>query len=104
MKARRSIMLRSILATALLIAVVGPSAARDNEIPKEAREAFDKAAQIELYSLDPSRTEKKEENGEYFHGWRVLGKTTLKGDAAKKVRAAVERGVKDSDGSVAACF
>jgi len=75
----------------------------DNEIPKGAREAFEKAAEFDLYSLDPSQG-RKNEGGGSFHGWKVLGKTTLKGADAKTVREAVEKGRKDSNGLVAACF
>lgn len=89
---------------ALVLAAGGRSAGADNEIPKEAREAFEKAAEFELYSVDPDRFAKKDGKAELLHGWKVLGKTTLKGDAAKRARAAVAKGIKDSDGSVAACF
>jgi hypothetical protein len=87
-----------------VIVLSGWSFGRDNEIPKEAKEAFDKAAQFELYSLDPDRLASKDEKVDLFHGWKVLGKIVVKGADAKKVRAAVEKGVRDSDGSVAACF
>ena len=90
------------LAASLL---VGPaSRAADNELPKEVRDAFEKATEYDLYSLDPSRLRKKDAKDELFHDWKVLGKTRLKGDAAKKIRAAIDKGRKDSDGSVAACF
>lgn len=69
------------------------------DLPKDVVNAFDKADGFELYSLDPAAGV-----GEGFHGWLVLGKTTLKGDAAKTVRAAVEKGRKDSDGRQAKCF
>lgn len=88
----------------LVLAVAGRSAAADNEIPKEARAAFEKATEFELFSIDPDRQAKKDDKAELLHGWKVLGKTTLKGDAAKKARAAIQKGIKDSDGSVAACF
>jgi len=75
----------------------------DNEIPKGAREDFEKTVEVELYSLDPSQGRKNEGDGS-FHGWKVLGKTTLKGADSKTVREAVEKGRRDSDGLVAGCF
>jgi hypothetical protein len=75
-----------------------------NEMPKEAKEAFQKAAEFDLYSLDPSPEGRNEKSPERFHGWTVFGKTTLKSDAAKTIHDAIEKGRKDSDGKVAACF
>lgn len=66
---------------------------------KTALDAFEKATEFELYSLNPKPVR---EGG--FHGWPVLGSTPLKGDGAKQVRAAVEKGRAESDGSVAGCF
>jgi hypothetical protein len=85
----------------VLACLVPPSL--DNEIPKGAREAFEKAAQFELYSLDPFKGQQNEGDSS-FHGWKVLGKTALKGANAQTVREAVEKGRSDSDGSVAKCF
>ena len=75
-----------------------------NDLPKAAREAFEKAAEFELYSLDPDRGEGTEKGPDVFHGWKVLGKTTVKGDSVPLVRDAVEKGRKESDGAVAGCF
>ena len=86
------------------LAFFGCSRAADNDLPKEVREAFEKATEFELYSLDPAREIKKDDKVMLFHDWKVLGKTTLKGDDAKQVRTAIDKGRKDSDGSVAACF
>jgi hypothetical protein len=100
-------MSRLACSLAILLAFGGNASARDNEIPKEAREAFAKATECELYSIDPARLPEKNDEAkkaDLFHGWKILGKTTLKGDDVKKVRAAIEKGAKDSDGSVAGCF
>src|SRR5262249_35300364 len=57
----------------------------------------------ELYSLDPSRLTEPPKDG--FHGWKVLGKTTVKdADTRKTLLAALEKGAKDNDGKVAGCF
>ena len=81
-----------MLTLALALAVAG-------DLPKEVREAFEKAESFELYSLNPAVEAKTG-----FHGSLVLGKLTLKGDDAKAVREAIEKGAKDSDGRVAKCF
>lgn len=93
-----------LLTAALAFGFVDSVRAVDNDFPKEVREAFEKATEFDLYSLDPDRQGKKSDKDTLFHDWKVLGKTTLKGDDAKKVRAAIDKGRKDSDGSVAACF
>src|SRR5262249_13241443 len=40
-----------------------------------------------------------------FHGWKVLGKTAVKEKADRgKLVEALEKGIKENDGTVAACF
>src|SRR5262249_33843553 len=74
-----------------------------NEAPPAAKEALEKAEQLELYSLSPERLEEKPKDG--FQGWRVIGKTVVKEKAAReKLVAAFERGWEESEGAVAACF
>jgi hypothetical protein len=94
----------SALVCATVLASCANIRAADNDLPKDVREAFEKATEFDLYSLDPSRMVEKNKKDTLFHDWKVLGKTTLKGDTAKNVRAAIDKGRKDSDGSVAACF
>ena len=89
-----------MIRTGWMACLVMAAAARGNEIPKGAAEAFEKATEFDLYSLDPGADGVK--GG--FHGWKVLGKTSLKGDDVKKVRDAVEKGRKESDGTQAKCF
>jgi hypothetical protein len=50
------------------------------------------------------RGEKDIPAGSDFHGFRILGKTTLKDETRKTIVAGLYKGIKDSDGSVAACF
>jgi hypothetical protein len=71
------------------------------ELPGCVREAFARASTLELYSLDPS---KKHAEGRGFHDWEVLGTITLEGAQAKVAREAIEKGVRDSDGTGAKCF
>src|SRR4051812_29507691 len=76
---------------------------RGAEITADARAALEKAGEWELYSLDPKRQTDPPKDA--FHGWKVLGKTTVNdADARKKLLAALEKGAKDNDGIAAACF
>jgi hypothetical protein len=63
-----------------------------------------KAAEIEVLSLDPSEGEDNKA-GDAFHGWKVLGKTTVQEKAVrKKIAAAVARGVALAPKLAAKCF
>ena len=85
------------------------SAAPASAASAEARADFNEAAKLieqadsfDLYSLNPE-SEGEDKNG--FHGYTVLGKTTLKDKATReKVLAAIKKGVGDSDGKAARCF
>jgi hypothetical protein len=100
-------MTRTRLIAAVAAALAAGLAAPDKDpkaaLPPEALKALDQAKALELYSLDPGPT--KEKPADAFHGFKVLGKTTVKADEARKaLAAAVLKGVADSDGSVADCF
>src|SRR5262249_56401493 len=61
----------------------------------------EKAKELELYSL--ARSERGVKDG--FHGWKVLGSTTVKdAETVKKLAAAFKKGVEENNGIVAACF
>jgi hypothetical protein len=78
-----------------------------NELPPAVQAVLDKASTVELLSLDPAGIAKTDDVPEKdrFHGYRVLGRTTLKdADPRKAVLAALDKGIKDSDGKVARCF
>jgi hypothetical protein len=75
----------------------------DDKIPAGARAALKHAESFELYSLDPDFKQKKA--GEGFNDWKVLGKTTVKEAATRgRLLTALNQGVKENDGQVAACF
>jgi hypothetical protein len=78
----------------------------ENKLPDAVQAVLDKADSIDLLSLDPSDRREKQVNfvQAEFHGWTVLGQTTLKGDDRKAILEAIARGIKESDGSVAPCF
>lgn len=97
-------MLRSCsIVLAMLTLFVGGNFARSeekNQIPEELQAILDKAEEFELYSLSP---EPQKEDA--FHGWKVLGKTTVKdAEVRKKLVAALKKGVSENEGEVAACF
>jgi hypothetical protein len=81
-----------------------------NRIPEPVERLFDKAETFELYSLDPDepRTDKDGKPAavkDGFHGWKVLGKTEVKGAAERKRLAdALRLGAEDNFGMAAACF
>jgi hypothetical protein len=69
-----------------------------NKLPDPVLKALEKAPQLELYSLADDQKEKGD-----WHGCKVLGQTTVKGDDAKKVLTALKKGVEDGT-SGARCF
>jgi hypothetical protein len=76
---------------------------KENKIPDDLRAMLEKADQLELLSLDPDETKEKPKDA--FHGWRVLGQTTVKdAETRKKLVAALQKGVAENDGTVARCF
>jgi hypothetical protein len=78
-------------------------AVRGDSIPAGTRDVLTKADSFELYSLDPDPRNRPAENG--FHGWKVLGKTTVKdAEVRQKLVTALEKAAAANDGSVAGCF
>src|SRR5579884_914476 len=80
-----------------------------NRIPEAVERLFGKAETFELYSLDPDVKFDKDGKGvevkDGFHGWKVLGKTEIKGeDNRKRLADALRLGAEDNFGMVAACF
>lgn len=82
-----------ILLTSLLTAAEG------NELPPEALAVLKKAASLEVYSLEPTETTK----GPTLQGWRVLGKTAVKGPTAAKAVEAVRKAI-EAGNKGAKCF
>src|SRR5262249_28902120 len=73
------------------------------KIADAAAQALAKAEQVELFSLDPNF--RKEPPQDSLHGWKILGKTTVKdGRTLKSLRAALLKSVEESDGIAAVCF
>lgn len=99
-------MLRILLAALILVAfpiffLQADEAADEHSIPTAAKAALDQAETFELYSLDPAK-ELPPEQG--FHGWSILGKTTVTGEARKALIKAFAAGVAEYKESGARCF
>jgi hypothetical protein len=78
-------------------------AAEKNQIPEDLRAVLEKGEQFELLSLSPELLKEKPKDA--FHGWKVLGKTTLKdAEARQKLVAALQKGAKENVGNVKECF
>jgi hypothetical protein len=80
-----------------------------NGIPEAVDRLFAQAETFDLYSLDPEQKTGKDgkviEVKDGFHGWQVLGKTGVKGEAERKRLAdALRLGAEDNFGMAAACF
>jgi hypothetical protein len=74
-----------------------------DKVPEHLLTLLEKADQFELLSLNPQRS--KEKAADDFHGYKVLGKTTVKdAEVRKKLVAALKKGVEDNDGAAAGCF
>ena len=67
---------------ALLVAVVGARGEEKEQLPAVARDVLGKVKQFELYSLEP--TDEKPGEAGRLHGWKVLGKTTVKDAKTRK--------------------
>ena len=81
--------LRFVFAFAVSLLLANAAIAQDkkaNKLPELAQTIFDKAESFELYSLQPE-LEKNEKPAETLQGWKVLGKTVLKGRASPRMCA-----------------
>jgi hypothetical protein len=78
----------------IILALVGSlflsNGSRADSVPPAVIAALEKAGQFELYSLEPSDREKND--GERFHGWKVLGKATVKDKDARQRACRAEKG------------
>lgn len=95
----------------ILIATALPAEGGAKQLPDDARAILDNASELELYSLDPNSRDPSTDLNETdkadktkVHGWKVLGKTTVKNaETRQKLVAAVKQDVA-SAGKFAECF
>jgi len=96
---RASLTSFGLLLLSAQLACAGPGA---KPLPADVDALLDKADTIELISLSPERL--REAAPTDFHGWGVLGRTTIKAGEKAAVLAALRAGIRGNDGMVAGCF
>jgi hypothetical protein len=87
-----------VFGVVLVFAGAGGAQKDANKLPDAVRTALEKAGELEVYSLNG---ETKDEDG--WHGSKVLGKTTVKKEAATKLAGALAKGVTEGERG-ARCF
>src|SRR5262245_9650245 len=98
---------RSLLAfvflTAITLTIGCAGKPNGGTIPATAAAALEKADQFELLAIDPKYQDEKPKDD--FHGWRILGRTSIKdANTRKKLVAALKQGAAENDGMFANCF
>jgi hypothetical protein len=73
----------------------------NNRVPASVRQLLSKSERLELLSLDPHHWEGE---GPRFHRYRILGSTTLTGDAANRLVSALEESASEPMFGPANCF
>jgi hypothetical protein len=95
---------RSLPAVLLVagLALAGPGDDPYSKLPATVSALLDEADSVELLSIDPG--ERISDPSAGFHGWKVLGRTTLRNDAGRRaIVLAIQRGVGEAD-DAAGCF
>ena len=93
----------ALLATLTATGCAGSGRPAADPLPPRAAAALRDAEQFDLLSLDPRRTDTAA--GERFHGWRVLGRTTVTDAATRdKLATALRRGARENTTTAAGCF
>ena len=84
------------------VAQFKPSATR-NRLPDAARAIVESADQIEILPLEPALIRQPAKGD--FYGYRVLGKKAITNPAIRKrLVSALEKGIEENQGEIAACF
>jgi hypothetical protein len=73
----------------------------ESHIPAYATEILKQATSFELLSLNPFY---EPNNDKSFYGYRILGKTVVENDEAKKLFADLEKGVAEQTSGPMDCF
>lgn len=73
-----------------------------NRLPDAIRDVLANADQFELLSLEPSAGPTREAG--HFWGWRVLGSVVVSAADRDALLSALEQGIAENGGWVAACF
>ena len=82
-----------------------PSPLSSNEVPPFVLQTLQGSGTYELLSLDPNGLGKDQMSPDAFHGFRVLGRTTVTDKETRQaLNDALQLGAKENQGAVAACF
>jgi len=73
-----------------------------NRLAPEGAATLDRADELEVPSLDPMKPTDKSKDD--FHGYKVLGETTVRKDDRKAILDGLKAGLKESDGGLADTF
>jgi hypothetical protein len=99
-------MVRQMLLSIPVALVIGFSAqvaGQEKKIPDQARAILENASQFELLSIGHGPSPKNPTDD--FHGWPVIGKTTIKDpNTRNRLVAALEKGVEENKGDSMKCF
>jgi hypothetical protein len=88
---------------ALVIGLFAQVAGQENKIPDQARAILKNASQFELLSIGHGLS--MNNPTEDFHGWPVIGKTTIKdSNTRNRLVAALEKGIEENKGDSMKCF
>jgi hypothetical protein len=91
------------LPAARVIGFSAQVAGQENKIPDQARAILEKASQFELLSIGHGPSTKNPTDD--FHGWPVIGKTTIKdSNSRNRLVTALEKGVEENKGDSMKCF
>ena len=94
-------MLRVVTIVSIVLMTLG---CRDNEMRSSSMQALEQADKYELLSINPIKPRGDEPAGA-FHGYHILGQTTITDPATQKqLNAAFEKGVREHHGNPAACI
>lgn len=95
---------RCYLQIVVLLASIFVVGCSGNRIPAVAEQAMKNSTDFEVLSLEPDPRVGKAD-GHDFHGWTVLGKTTIEDSNTRaKLISRFKAGVAENNGTVAACF
>jgi hypothetical protein len=100
----------ALIGSALLVWFLVSEPSPPGKMPLAAWKALRGAEQLELLSLDPTHDmygpgPRKEAPNGRFHDYRILGRTAIADDGARKALVdALTLGVKENEGMAAGCF
>jgi hypothetical protein len=98
-------MLRASVAGSAMVVLLllgRPGDAGEKKLPEPVKAVLDKATEYTLYSLEP---EEKADKENALHGWKVLGRTTIKeAETRNKLRSALEKSIAEPGRGGAKCF